>query len=80
MKNSATLPIFSIMKTLYVPLTQAKVELERLITKARKGELIFICRYGKPEAWIEPLGADYKEVGKRLRRAVRILQRQTKQG
>jgi antitoxin (DNA-binding transcriptional repressor) of toxin-antitoxin stability system len=74
MKNSATLPIFSIMKAQYVPLTHAKAELQRLIARARKGELIFICRYGTPKVWIEPMGADYKEVRKRLRRALRILQ------
>ena len=67
------------MKTLYVSLTQAKAELEQLITRARRGELIVICRFRKPKIWIEPLGADYKEIRKRLRRAVRTLDRPNEQ-
>jgi prevent-host-death family protein len=77
MKNSAAGVDVLTMKVRYVSLTDAKAELQRLIAKARKGELILICHYGRPKAWIEPLGTDYKEVRKRLRLAVRMLQQPT---
>jgi prevent-host-death family protein len=58
------------MKPAFVSLTRAKVELEQLIKRAQKGELILISRYGEPKAWIEPLGPEYKQIRIRLRRAV----------
>ena len=35
-------------------ITQAKAQLEKLITRAVRGEEIVICRWGKPVAFLEP--------------------------
>jgi prevent-host-death family protein len=51
------------MNPTYVSLTQAKKELEELISGAQRGERIVICRYGKPKAWIEPIHSKRKKAG-----------------
>jgi antitoxin (DNA-binding transcriptional repressor) of toxin-antitoxin stability system len=45
------------MKPVYVSNTQAKAQLEKLITMARRGRIVIICRYGKPLVWLQPIFA-----------------------
>jgi antitoxin (DNA-binding transcriptional repressor) of toxin-antitoxin stability system len=52
---------------MYISLPQAKLQLERLISRALHGEEIIICRWGKPIVRLEPIPAA-KRNKKKLRR------------
>jgi len=52
---------------MYISLTQAKLHLEKLISRALRGEEIIICRWGKPVVRLEPIPAARRNK-KKLRR------------
>jgi len=43
------------MKPVFVSITQAKAQLEKLVTMASRGRIVIICRYGKPLVWLQPI-------------------------